>query len=124
VQAADPAGNSASATVSYTVRYALHYVLDDDQDEVRFTLTDAAGRNLSSRRLGVVATGIRFAGSPTVLPLRRDDDDERVHVNGDSYTFRWHTKKLAAGEYELLLTASGQDGYAIPFTVAPRSRKR
>ena len=120
VTATDLVGNSASASASYSVRYGIQSAVDRDEDQFRVKLLDAAGRNLSARDIHVVALGFRRAGSTELLPLARDVDRRgRFHLEHRWYELELQTKRLPTGSYELLFSAGGQDGYAIPFTIAP-----
>lgn len=121
VHATDAVGNAATASASYSVRYGVQFTVDKDDDHFRVTLVDGSGRNRSARDLAVVATGFRPEGSTEVLPLRGKEDGKqaRFHFEDRAYELELQTKKLPAGDYELLFTVAGQEGYAVPFMVRP-----
>jgi hypothetical protein len=118
VQAADRAGNTASAAVAYAVVYGI--CAGDDHERrkpkkagstvhLELELCDASARNVSSPRVPVVAKDVVRADG-AVFPAQspgRANPGNRFRFDDDGYRFDLATRGLTPGAYELRFTAGG-----------------
>ena len=130
VSAADVAGNAVTVNCTYTVSYAvgLHYDStrlrkSGSTVPVKIELDNAAGANVSSPAIGLVATSITnlATGAKTVPThpgnstsqtfrlVKHESDDEDSATDAASWRYKYplKTNGLASGNYTLDFTVAG-----------------
>jgi hypothetical protein len=117
VNAADLAGNTATATTNYTVVYNARPLYDvtvakksGSAYPIKLVLCDASGNNVSSAGIIVHAVGVTQIGTNTPATLddtgsANPDFDFRYDPSLAGYIFNLSTAGLGTGTYSLNFTA-------------------
>lgn len=88
---------------------------------IRIRLIDAAGRNLSSEDIEVIAYGVRLVSDTVWLPAESTNSGTAFrfqNAGGGSYLFNLKTTGLVSGSYVLGFRASGDSTiHEIPFSI-------
>lgn len=119
VQARDAAGNATTTTTTYAVAYGVRPLYDEGKPvksgstiPIKLQLSDAAGANVSSPAVVASATAVVFvastsASAPQDSGNANPDGNFRYDATLGSYIFNLSTKGLAAGQYQLRFTVTG-----------------
>ena len=128
VTAVDAAGNTATQSVTYTVAYN-HCVLFDASKAhksgstipIKLTLCDAAGANVSSASVPLIATAVFLVSNNAPGPLADSGNanpDLQFRFTDGFYIFNLSLKNFATGTYALAFTAgSDPTTHVVQFQV-------
>lgn len=115
VKATDTVDNSAVANVTYTVVYNTCLLFDSSKASkagstipIKLHLCDAAGVNVSSAAVPIVATSVFLVSTSAPAPLADSGNanpDNRFRFAGGSYIFNLSLKNFTQGTYALTFLA-------------------
>jgi hypothetical protein len=127
VTAVDRAGNTTTLSQSYSVGYRICLQYDPAKPNplggtmvIKLQLCDAAGVNLSSPSIAVVATLIDGSVAPPPNFQGSSNLGNVFRYSSGSYVYNLDTSKLptiGAGTHSLGFTVNGAGSYAAPFTL-------
>lgn len=127
--ATDRAGNTSTATASYQVTYGVCIAAGDKPGAkksgstipVKITLCDAAGNEVGSKDLAVIAVSITGPGG--TMPAQDSGNANAgglLRYAGNKYLFNLTTKDLAPGDYTFDFTVAGDPViHHVQFTIMP-----
>jgi hypothetical protein len=127
VTAVDAAGNSTTRSATYNVGYNICLQYDPNKPAplggtmvIKFQLCNAAGVNLSSQNIAVVATLIDGSITPPPNFQGSSNFGNVFRFSGGGYIYNLDTSQLptiGAGAHTLGFTVNGAGSYAAPFTL-------
>jgi hypothetical protein len=128
VSATDAVGNTTTATQTYAVRYNVCVEFDQTKSHkagstlpIKLSLCDAAGTNVSSGSVAVVATAVYLLSTNAPGPLEDSGNanpDNQFRFAGGRYIFNLSLKGFVQGTYALAFTAGADPTtHAVQFQV-------
>jgi PKD repeat protein len=128
VTATDSVGNTATANQNYTVVYNQCVLFDQGKAHkagstipIKLELCDAAGANVSSASVPVVATAVYLVSTSAPGPLADSGNanpDNQFRFAGGSYIFNLSLKGFTEGTYAMAYTAgSDPTTHTVQFQV-------
>jgi hypothetical protein len=128
VTATDAVGNTWTTNQTYTVAYNQCVLFDQTKAHkagstipIKLELCDAAGANVSSVTVPLVATGVYLVSTTAPGPLvdsGNANPDSQFRFAGGSYIFNLSLKDFAQGTYALTFTAGNDPTtHAVQFQV-------